>query len=154
MSEKIQEIMTRHPSTVFVADTLQSAYQKMRTLKVRHLPVVNGAGKLVGIVSDRDFQRVMNRERITETEESYTFDGRETIEDIMSWPVKAIPVSTTIRTAARLMLQDKLSALVITSTDQHPMGIVTTDDFLRYLVDSEDREFERPIFFGAELSNR
>lgn len=151
MLDKIQDIMTRHPSTVFVADSLQSAYQKMKHLKVRHLPVVNGAGKLVGIISDRDFQRVMNRERITETEENYSFDTRETVEDIMSWPVKAIPVSTTIRTAARLMLQDKLSALVITSSDQHPMGIVTTDDFLRYLVDSEDREFERPLLCGPEF---
>lgn len=154
MSDKIQDIMTRHPSTVFVADSLQSAYRKMRTLNVRHLPVVNGAGKLVGIVSDRDFQRVMNRERVSEAEETYTFDGRETVEDIMSWPVKAISVETTIRAAARQMLQDKLSALVIASTDQHPVGIVTTDDFLRYLVDSDDRGFERSIYCGAEMRVR
>ena len=96
----------------------------------------------------------MNRERISETEDSYTFDGRETVEDIMSWPVKAIPISTTIRSAARLMLQDKLSALVITSAEQHPVGIVTTDDFLRFLVDSEDRGFEREIFCGAEMRVR
>ncbi len=151
MNDKIQNIMTPHPSTVFVADSLQSAYQKMKSLKVRHLPVINGVGKLVGIISDRDFQRVMNRERVSETEETYTFDSREIVEDIMSWPVMAIPVTTTIRTAARLMLQDKLSALVITSNDQHPMGIVTTDDFLRYLVESEDRDFERPILFGQEI---
>ncbi|MBY0515414.1 MAG: CBS domain-containing protein [Bacteriovoracaceae bacterium] len=150
MSEKIQSIMTRHPSTVFVAESLQNAYQKMRTLKVRHLPVINGSGKLVGIISDRDFQRVMNRERVSETEETFTFDSREIVEDIMSWPVMTIPEGTSIRSAARLMVKDKLSALVITSVDQHPMGIVTTDDFLNYLVESGDQHFERPVLFGLE----
>jgi len=126
----------------------------MKALNVRHLPVVNGAGKLVGIVSDRDFQRVMNRERVSEADESYTFDGCETVEDIMSWPVKAISAGTTIRAAASQMLQEKLSALVIASADQHPVGIVTTDDFLRYLLDSDDRAFERPIYSGTELRVR
>lgn len=133
MKHSVQVIMSKHPHSVFSAAPLAGAYQKMRALKVRHLPVVDGNGKIVGIISDRDFQRVMTRERISETEESYSFDARDCVEHVMSWPVKLIPSKESIQSAARLMLEEKLSALVVANDELHPIGIVTTDDFLRYL---------------------
>ncbi len=141
----IQHIMTTHPATIFVADSVSDAYKKMRQLKVRHLPVVDAHGKLVGIVSDRDFQRLMNRVRVSETEEHYEFDARDTIENIMSWPVQSIPETTSVKTAARLMLQEKLSALVITTLEQKPKGIVTTDDLLGYIVNQDETYKEHPL---------
>lgn len=145
MSKSVHDIMTSHPHTVFVTDSVESAYRKLKQYHVRHLPVVDGQGKLVGIMSERDFQRIMIREKSGVGEETYSFDSREIVEDVMSWPVQAIGEGTPIKTAARLMLQDKLSALVITSFENRPKGIVTTDDFLHYLIELDAKELDRPI---------
>jgi len=153
MPHTIQKIMSRHPHSVFVADPLTGAYQKMRTLKVRHLPVVDGQGRIVGILSDRDFQRVMQRERLSDTEENYHFDVRDTVENVMSWPVKMIACSLSIKEAARLMLTEKLSALVVTSDELRPVGIVTTDDFLRYISERPPEDFERTLSSGVLWSH-
>ncbi|MEL9990030.1 MAG: CBS domain-containing protein [Thermoproteus sp.] len=47
-------IMTENPVTIGEEAELVEAIEKMRNLNVRHLPVVNKDGKLVGIISVRD----------------------------------------------------------------------------------------------------
>ncbi|MGC8612661.1 MAG: CBS domain-containing protein [Conexivisphaera sp.] len=48
-------VMTEDPITVKDTDLVTEAIGKMREADVRHLPVVDSQGKLVGIVSFRDF---------------------------------------------------------------------------------------------------
>ncbi|MEZ0289713.1 MAG: CBS domain-containing protein [Sulfolobales archaeon] len=47
-------IMTENPVAVRESDLITTAIDKMRELNVRHLPVVNEEGKLVGVISFRD----------------------------------------------------------------------------------------------------
>lgn len=47
-------VMTENPVTINEDAQLIDAVEKMRELNVRHLPVVNKEGKLVGILSVRD----------------------------------------------------------------------------------------------------
>ncbi len=148
----ITTIMTSHPATILASQTLQEAYLKMKAMKIRHLPVVDQRGVLVGILSDRDLQRVMQRERVSETQENYCFESTETVEAVMTWPVRVITSNTSVKTAARLMLQEKLSALVVTDLSNHPKAIVTTDDLLRFIVEVESPQIERPILAAAQAS--
>lgn len=46
--------MTENPVTVKESDLITTAMEKMRELNIRHLPVVNDEGKVVGIISFRD----------------------------------------------------------------------------------------------------
>lgn len=46
--------MTENPVVVKDTDLITVAMEKMRELNIRHLPVVNEEGKLVGIISFRD----------------------------------------------------------------------------------------------------
>jgi len=47
-------VMTENPITIGEDALLLDAVEKMRSLNVRHLPVVDKEGKLVGIISVRD----------------------------------------------------------------------------------------------------
>lgn len=47
-------IMTENPIVINENALITEAMEKMRQLDVRHLPVVNTSGKLVGIISFRD----------------------------------------------------------------------------------------------------
>jgi len=47
-------IMTENPVTISENALVTEAMEKMRQLDIRHLPVVDSTGKLVGIISFRD----------------------------------------------------------------------------------------------------
>lgn len=73
----IQKYMTTVPKSIGFDQTLAQAADFMRTLHLRHLPVLQG-GKLVGVLTDRDINLVLSfkdsdPEKLT-VEEAYTPD--------------------------------------------------------------------------------
>lgn len=117
------------------SETLRSAYQKMRMLDIRHLPVINEAGRMVGILSDRDVQRGMI---VPESSIAENFPKAEIPEDalvseFMTSPVVSIDESESIAKAARLMIDEKISALAVVNRNDL-VGIITTEDLLKVLV--------------------
>ena len=55
----VDDWMTHHPETIEPSDTTGHAAALMIHGGFRHLPVVEGGGKAVGIVSIRDLMRVV-----------------------------------------------------------------------------------------------
>lgn len=65
----------------------------------------------------------------------------------MSWPIKIIDENTPIADIAKLMIDEKISALVVNSSTKNLKGIITTEDMLEYLVkilDSSNLNFYIP----------
>ncbi len=56
---RVEHMMTSNLTTIRVAATAAEAAQTMHRLGIRHLPVVDDAGHLVGILSDRDLRGPM-----------------------------------------------------------------------------------------------
>jgi len=56
-------IMTADPATVTADEDVSVVALKMMRLGVRHLPVVDGNGKPVGLVSARNLVAVLDRAR-------------------------------------------------------------------------------------------
>jgi CBS domain-containing protein len=54
----IHEFMAPVPATIEPDKTLEQARKIMSNFEIRHLPVVNRAGHLVGILSERDIALV------------------------------------------------------------------------------------------------
>src|SRR5207249_8968722 len=59
MTESVARRMTKQVQTVAPDDPLRAAVDLEMRMKIRHIPVVDAAGKLVGIVTDRDIKRVL-----------------------------------------------------------------------------------------------
>ena len=53
----VEQVMTRDPETVGITDGIAYALQQMHLGGFRHIPVVDEAGRPVGILSVRDFVR-------------------------------------------------------------------------------------------------
>lgn len=135
--EHARDIMTKKLITIGLHEGLLVAYQMMRECGIRHLPVVDSVGDVVGIISDRDLQRAMtpqiDPQRVVE-EESVEFNPKYQVKDFMTWPVRAISEEVLVEEVAERMLREKVSAMLVMSSTQRPRGIVTTDDLLKLLV--------------------
>src|SRR5579885_1426671 len=56
----VSDIMTAHPVTVGLDDSLGVAIEKMQAIGCRRLPVINKDGSLIGIITDRDTRLALN----------------------------------------------------------------------------------------------
>jgi acetoin utilization protein AcuB len=102
----------------------------MRARKIRHLPVVEGAGRLVGIVTARDLRQAMFSPAVQDelTNLRGVLHGLA-VRDVMTRGVVSVGAATSIRDAARLMHERKLGALPVVERDRL-VGILTETDVL------------------------
>lgn len=128
MKSELQDVMSINLITAGMNDRLEDAYAVMRSNNVRHLPVINRKGEVVGIISDRDFQRAMN----SDSPEVIDFGYNTIVRDFMNSPALTIPHDTELIVVVRKMIDEKISSLLI-SADDTIIGIISHEDLLRVL---------------------
>jgi acetoin utilization protein AcuB len=136
-----RELMTRSPATVTPQTTTAEAWDLMRELDVRHLPVVDGEA-LVGMVSDRDLGNFDVARLLTE-EGADTLRRRLTLPviQIMSTDVVAAEPDTEMSDLIAMLLEHKVGALpVILPGTRQIVGIVSYIDVLRAVGDELEVE--------------
>ena len=134
-----RESMSTKLVTVNINENMETAHRRMQKRRLRHLPVSDDSGEIVGMLSDRDVQRAMISEVRHEgsgpiTSETIAFDPAARVRDYMSWPVLSVSQNADLRQVAERMLAEKVSAFLVKSGDT-AVGIVTTDDLLKVLID-------------------
>lgn len=132
----LKRYTTRHLVVAHWMEKMSTGFELLGRNEIRHLPVVDDVGAIVGIISDRDFQRAMQVDqpdfesgKVAKAE----FDPNARVRDFMSWPVQAVDESCSLKEAAKLMLDHRISSLIVTRHD-NVVGIVTTEDLLRAML--------------------
>ena len=113
---RIHEIMTEPVETVPASMPLDQVAGLMRTLRVHHLIVKEGA-KVAGVLSARDLELATAAHK------------GGLARDIMSLNVITIDENDTVRRAANLMRGHNVGCLIATRAGK-TMGIVTVSDLL------------------------
>ncbi len=129
------ETMTRKIQTVKMDDSIRTAFQVMQDYRIRHLPVRDPQGKIVGILSDRDVTKAAQISQVgIDTEIHFNNDDR--VKDFMSWPVETVTVRENVIRIAERMIEEKKSCFLVSGDIGHePQGIITSEDLLKTLVD-------------------
>jgi acetoin utilization protein AcuB len=121
----VGDIMQSRLVTVTSAATLAEAMTLLQQRGIRHLPVVDGA--LVGILSDRDLKRAMGPSGPDGGA------GAQPVAGIMTRHVVTIGRQAPVEEAARIMLDEKISALPVIEGGRL-VGIVTETDVVGLFV--------------------
>jgi CBS domain-containing protein len=116
------DIMTNDPRTVRADDSIGEAYEVLRELDVRHVPVVNNDGDLVGILSDRDLAG-RSRESLP--------SSTARVADVMSGAVVAVDPQAELREVIDRLLENHISAVPVVDGESKVVGIVSYVDVLR-----------------------
>jgi len=109
----------------------------MREYRIRHLPVI-AAGKLIGIVSERDLHLL---ETLKDTDPQ-----QATVEEAMSTDVFAVHPNARLTAVAAKMAQRKIGSAVVVDKGE-VQGIFTAIDGLRVLASLSG---ERPKWSSSE----
>jgi CBS domain-containing protein len=131
MGKLVHEIMAEKIVTISEEDSLSTVEDIMTLGGVRHMPVVQ-AGRLVGVVSERDLLRA-SLSNLTEfgSEERRAFLHVVEIRRVMSSPPITIAPDATVEAAAWEMAEHKIGCLPVVEHEKL-LGMVTETDVLRY----------------------
>ena len=141
MITPIQTVMTKTLITVPIGTKLEEAAELMSEKRIRHLPITNPHGGIVGIVSLRDLNLAST-------------PMQTKVEDLMSSPVRSVEQDLPLRSAILKMLESKISCLLISDNRRAAVGIVTTDDLLWYLAHliSDEKDDQLKPFDVSKLN--
>jgi len=129
----VKDWMTRDPVVISSKTTLPEAYKLMKERHIRRLPVVDH-DKLVGIVTLGDVREASPSDATTLSiyELNYLL-AQLTVDRIMTRNVLSVSLGTTVREAARMMLEYKIGGLPVLENGK-VVGILTESDIFRLVV--------------------
>lgn len=116
MKDKVVEVMSKKLHTVAWGTSLIDAAAMMEEKRIRHLPVVDEDGSILGMLSKKDINTI-NAKNLA-------------VERVMTSPVLSIKESMPLTRAIYKMMESKVSCLVVKNEENANVGIVTTDDLL------------------------
>lgn len=144
---RVSDLMSRNVTTIGAGDSCLEAVTRMVRGKIRHLPVVEPDGTLVGVVTDRDLRHHLFEPRVLKDIGAISVDAllkAVPVRQVMSSPVVIVGPRDELEAAARLMLEDKVGSLPVVENGR-VVGIITETDLLRRIVRSCSPECEEIV---------
>lgn len=119
---RVADLMTTQLRSLRETDSLSDAMATMQELFIRHMPVVDDAGQLAGLVTHRDLLALEHKK-----------DGGTPLRDVMRTDVITVAPDTALRTAAETMIFHKFGCLPVVDNGLL-VGIITETDFLKLAI--------------------
>ena len=131
----VSAIMTKNVIKLNLADDLTKAEQLFKQNKIRHIPVVNGS-KIIGMLSYTDLLRISFVDAVDDDDDivDATVYNLFTVEQVMAKKLVTVSPDTTIKETAEILSTKEFHALPVCLGDLL-VGIVTTTDLIKYLID-------------------
>jgi len=131
MSETlVSDLMSAPVHTITGDRTLSALAELFDRHDVRHVPVIDDEGDVVGLVSDRDVLRniLTDQADVPLSVRAAAMHGTM-VESVMTAEVVTLEPNDTTQKAARLMLENKFGCIPVTE-GARLVGIITQSDFL------------------------
>lgn len=133
---KVSEYMSTDVFTANLGDGLRQTFYRMREREIRHMPVIDADGRLVGIISDRDLRRpdwVDDEENVAHF---YLLDNAHKVKDTMTPGPTVIHQNAPVIEAVEIFVERRFGALPVVDDEERLVGMISALDLLRAYRDS------------------
>jgi CBS domain-containing protein len=121
---KVKDLMTTQVLSLKPRNSIAEARAQMQAADIRHLPVVDDRGHVIGILSNRDVLRAGERK------------AKAPVAEIMTKQIHSVRPETPAHEAASLMIEHKIGSLPVIGEEEQIVGVVTETDFLKVARDA------------------
>jgi two-component system chemotaxis response regulator CheY len=128
---RARDVMQRKVVTVLPDATVGQAIERLLQRRVSGLPVVDGHGNLVGIITEFHLIRAIHQPEIKE----------QPVRDLMTRDVLVVKEETDLDVVAKIMEKHRVRRVPVTRNGK-VVGIISRRDLLRYLSKNEDAQSE------------
>jgi CBS domain-containing membrane protein len=134
---KVRDLMTPSPYTLQPRDTLASLYDLMDTHRVRHVPIVDSDGELVGLLTHTDLaMTALGSLSDLPLSQERDLLQRRRVREVMVTELETVEPDTPLAEAASTLFENKIGCLPVVEGN-HLVGILTESDFVRRFVEEE-----------------
>jgi CBS domain-containing membrane protein len=131
---QVRDLMTDPVFTLRPEDDLAALYDVMDSKHIRHVPIVDRERDLVGLVTHRDLSRsALGPQEDAPLSLQREMLRRRKVREIMATEVDTIEADEDLRTAAQMLIENKIGCLPVVE-GTHLVGILTESDFVRHYV--------------------
>lgn len=141
----VADVMTRKVVAVRPGADFKEIVTAMDRWKVTAVPVVEGEGRVVGVVSEADLLRKeeFHDHRLGLVEQMRRLDatakaGSRRAEDLMTSPAVTVTAGTSLPEAARLMATHRVKRLPVVDESGVVQGIVSRSDLLKVFLRTDE----------------
>lgn len=147
MSKTVADVMSHNPILVKAQTPLKEAIQILAEKRISGLPVIDDAGKLVGIISETDLMwqetgvtppaYIMILDSVIYLQNPGTYERDlhkalgQTVGEVMSKNPVAISPDKSLKEAAQLIQNHKVQRLPVLDNGGNVIGILTRGDIIR-----------------------
>ncbi len=147
MAKTVAEVMIREPIVVQPQTPIKEVIKIIAEQSISGLPVVNEAGKLVGVISEADLLwqetgveppvYIMFLDSVIYLENPARYDQElhkalgQTAGEVMTGHPMSIKPDQPLRKAAKLMQEKSIHHLPVTDEAEQVIGILTSGDIVR-----------------------
>ena len=131
----VHERMSKNPYTITADIPVEEALKRMRENHIRRFPVVNKAGRLVGIVAEKDLLYASPSPATTlSIHELHYLLSKLTVAEVMKQDIITVAEDTPVEDAARIMADRKIGSLPVVR-DGKLVGIITETDLFKLFLE-------------------
>lgn len=131
----IRDWMTRNVITITPDTSMMKASKLLKEHDISRLPVVDEAGRVVGIVSDRDIKEASPSKATTlDVHELYYLLSEIKVKDIMTVDPYCAKALDTVENAAVTMIGKKIGGMPVVDENGIIQGIITDSDIFEVLI--------------------
>ncbi|MFE7931299.1 CBS domain-containing protein [Streptomyces sp. NPDC057456] len=141
----VSDVMTRAVIAVGRDALFKDIVQLMERWKVSALPVLEGEGRVIGVVSEADLlpkeefrdsdpDRFTQQRRLSDLAKA----GAVTAEELMSSPAITVHGTTTLAEAARIMARRGVKRLPVIDDEGMLQGVVSRSDLLKVFLRNDE----------------
>jgi CBS domain-containing protein len=124
---RVADLMQEDLETVSPETSINDVFITLAESRVSALPVVDGAGRLVGVISKTDI--VASEEEAEGDAARAALFETALVRDLMTSPAVTIASGASIRDAAQQMLSTGVHRLFVTS-EERAIGVISVTDIL------------------------
>jgi CBS domain-containing protein len=125
---RVGDVMSFNPVVIGANEAVSEVERLIKTYRVSGLPVIED-GVAIGVISQTDLAVAHSSELISANWQ------RLRVRHLMTSPAVSVHIGTSAEHAARLMVPKHIHRLVVVDDEDRPIGIVSSLDLLRTLLD-------------------
>ena len=143
----VRDLMTENVIALQPEEDLSIANDLMAENAIRHLPVIDSTGELLGLVSHRDLVKVAyTTVDFLPISDLNQLLSKTKVKEVMTREIETVDPDTTVEEAGTLMMENKFGCIPVCD-GTHLVGILTESDFVRYVVSIERDMSEMPVSY-------
>lgn len=135
-SIKIKDMMTAPVITIKEWEDFHIVRDMLEVHDIRHLPVVDDSGRLVGLVSQRHLYRIVSPRRLENGGWYYDKDVLDSfiLKKVMVLDPHTLKPENTLEEGMQAMITFKFGCIPIVDGGNRPVGIITRDSVIDFLL--------------------